>query len=140
MGMSDMGRDIFEHEHIDSVFPSETQMVLDVKSLTGPLLDDVFAIVFPKGKLMWPVYKVSDNHYRRSTVVRSIITAQYSPMRIFTICADQRGAWVFVEHESENNAVAGFVSSLNGVLVQPFGNVPPVELNEWILNPTNFNR
>lgn len=133
MSMADMGRDITEHNNIDRVFPQETFMTLDDNGWTGAVLDDVSAIVFPKGKLMWPVYRLEQKHlFERGCAVRSVKDTSYSPLRIFTVCADERGAWVFVLHEYNNQRLVGFVASLDGTLVQPFGNVPPVEVGQWI--------
>lgn len=137
MGLSEMGRDITEHENVNLVFPESTEMILHEDSIQGAILDDVFALVFPQGKLMWPIYKAGTHSYTRGKAVRSVKTAQYSPMRIFTICADHRGAWVFVRHETSNENLAGFIATLDGTLVQGFGNVEPVEITQWIMQVMN---
>lgn len=144
MQLSELGRDIHEYQNIDRVFPKKITMTLDEHSELSADLDDVQGVVFPAHKLMWPVCKTTEiGTYLRTDAVRSVNATQYSPSRIFRICIDHTGAWMFIKHESKTTNVVGFVATLTDVLVQPFGNVPPVEIYKWMQNQsykmqTNF--
>lgn len=149
-----IGMDVHEHKHIDEIYPLIDMTVIDTSELidikTDPhaeLLENIRGVLFPTGKNMWPVMRflqLSGPVYTKTDLVRSVKDVIYTPNKILSIVNDERGSWVFVKHIniiSDTQQLCGFITTLSGVLIQEYGNVPPISIPEWGMKyiPTSTN-
>lgn len=141
MSLQDIGSDIADHENVNLVFPEEPssfELSEESRFSTDSMLEIVEGVVFPFGKLMWPVVSFITPQdkvvYRRLKAVRSTKDSLYSINNIYLLCNDARGAWIFVRHERQTDdlQLIGFLTTLTNVRVKEYGNAYPVEIYEWL--------
>jgi hypothetical protein len=136
-----MGADISQHATIETIFPETTSSfrLFDESGWDTALFEMVQGIIFPANKLMWPVAKEYDANktviHRRLKAVRSVKDVMYTVDKIYSLVFDERGAWVFVRHERQNDdesQLAGFLTTLDDAKIQEYGNVEPIDITVWI--------
>jgi hypothetical protein len=98
--------------NIDMVFPIQVTD-FNLNDHVDLIDDNIISIVFPVRKLMWPIFRNDVGLYMRQSPKRSKKDVAYDPEKVYTLANDDRGAWLFVKHESritDNIDLVGFVT------------------------------
>jgi len=142
MSLHKLGAEITEHHEIDEIFPRRSHTLdLDVDARNDDLIVELDGLVFPREKLMWPIFRVydlaADNwYYERRAAVRSMRDKLYTPDKVYSLTVkSQYTSWVYVVHvvgtELETH-MAGFVTSLLEVSVKLRNDDSILSMHEWM--------
>ena len=124
-----LGNSIKEDKNINLIVPIRFESFIINDNDVSGWENDVWGFEINSKKAMWPIFKETNGFMRGDKVISNRKVA-YQKDRVYLLCNDYRGIWLFIRHEYKN--MIGFITSFSNVYIKDYGNTPSKSIQSWL--------